>query len=457
MPEVFLPASAVSSAFAFVHATVLTMAGDEALVDHTVVVRGRHIESVGPSDLLAVPPDVLSIDATGWTVMPGLFDMHVHLLPVNVGPNGDVADEKTAMERAAEFLATLLASGVTTVRNMAGTPLHLRVREAVRAGRMRGPRIYTAGPILEQRFTFPGLAVFGELVRNRAEARAAVLEHQRAGYDCIKVYNDLDADIYDEIVATARERGLQVVGHVAFSKGLKGALAAKQDSIEHFRSYDFALDTRPDAGPERFVGWLHTTPGRIREVAERTAESGTWSVPTLVVELAIAQSVSTDGAAQVKGAPDAGPAALLPEWLSSDLDVADLRSAFSPAQLHAIRDGMDVRFEMLNALEHAGARLLAGSDCPSCGLVPGRSLHKELALFVKAGLTPMRALRAATTDAASFLGLDEELGTVEAGKLADLLVLRGNPAQDITCVAQQVGVMVDGAWFPNQAASTQRA
>ncbi|MEO8543995.1 MAG: amidohydrolase family protein [Burkholderiaceae bacterium] len=434
--------AATAGSFALVHCSVLTMVGETTLTDHTVVVRGRRIESVGPSAQLQVPPDAIWLDATGWTVMPGLCDMHVHLLPVDVGTEHGAPDEESAMRRAAEYLESLLDNGVTMVRNMAGTPLHLRIRDAVRSGRLLGPRIYTAGPILETRFTFPGLAMFGQLVRSREEARAAVLEHERAGYDCIKVYNDLDADIYDEIIATAREQGMQVVGHVAFSKGLAGALAAKQDSIEHFRSYDFALDTRPEAGPERFVGWLHTTPARMRELAERTAEAGVWNVPTVVVETAIAH-------AAIEGNPsspgDAGDVAV-PDWIDPTLDVAGVKNAFSLAQLQAIRSGMDGRLEMVSAFERAGARLLAGSDCPSCGLMPGRSLHKELALFVEAGLSPMRALRTATLDAAQFLGLDKDLGTVEAGKLADLLVLRGDPAVDILQLSRQVGVVVDGAW-----------
>ncbi len=434
--------AANSGSFALVHCTVLTMVGDETLADHTVVVRGRRIEAVGPSSAVPVPADAIRLDASGWTVMPGLCDMHVHLLPVDVGAEHGAPDEETAMRRAAQYLQRLLDSGVTMVRNMAGTPLHLRIREAVRAGRILGPRIYTAGPILETRFTFAGLAMFGQLVRSREEARAAVLEHERAGYDCIKVYNDLDAEIYDEIIATARERGMQVVGHVAFSKGLAGALAAKQDSIEHFRSYDFALDTRPEAGPERFVGWLHTTPARMRELAERTAEAGSWNVPTVVVETAIAHT-STEG--NPSSSSDAGDAAA-PDWIDPTLDVAGVKNAFSPAQLQAIRFGMDGRLEMVNAFERAGARLLAGSDCPSCGLMPGRSLHKELSLFVEAGLSPMRALRTATVDAAQFLGLANELGTVQAGKLADLLVLRGNPAADLSQLSLQVGVIVDGTW-----------
>jgi hypothetical protein len=309
----------------------------------------------------------------------------------------------------------------------------------VREGRVAGPRIHTTGPILETRFTYAGLASFGQLVRTPEEARAAVIAQHRAGYDAIKVYNDIDAQVYDAIAATCRELGLPMVGHVAYSKGLVGALAARQDSIEHFRSYDFALDTRPLPDGARFVGWLHTTPARIREVAERTAEAGTWNVPTLVIE----QAITTPPPAEPPPRPH-----WLPAWLHEELHADTTRSVFKPEFLQAIEAGRYRRYELLSALDRAGAPLMAGSDCPGCGLVPGESLLQELDLYVEAGLTPCRALRAATVDAARFLGLGDELGTLAAGKLADVLVLRADPTASLKALRQPVGVVAAGVWHP---------
>ncbi len=430
----------MSTALAFEHATVHTLVGDEALPDHTLVVRGGRIEALGPSTSLAAPADAERIDATGCHLLPGLADMHVHLTPLGVSPApGFAPDEATALARSAQVLKLYLLHGVTTVRNMAGTPWHLTLRQAVRDGRILGPRIHTTGPILETRFTFAQLADFGQLVRTPDEARAAVIAQQRAGYDAIKVYNDIDAEVYDAILATCRELGLQMVGHVAFSKGLTGALAARQDSIEHFRSYDFALDTRPSPDGRRFVGWLHTTPERMREVAERTAEAGTWNVPTMVIDQAL-----TDP-------PPATPPARprwLPRWLHDEIQADDTRSVFTPEFLQAIDAGRYRRFELLSALDRAGAPLMAGSDCPGCGLVPGRALLDELDLYVEAGLSPRRALRAATADAARFLGLGGELGTLTPGKLADVLVLRADPMASLAALRDPVGVVAAGSWHP---------
>lgn len=414
------------------HARVATLRGNEVLHEHTVLVRNGRIERLGPSALLPAPADATRIDGSACTLLPGLCDMHVHLLPSGIDPAEGVPDEASAWAQAEAYLKRLLDAGLTTVRNMAGTPWHLRVRDAVNAGRIAGPRIVTAGPILETRFTFPAMAAFGKLVTSVEQGRAEVQAQAAAGYDFIKVYNDLDPDIYDAIVATARELGLPVAGHVPFGKGLFGALAAHQDSIEHFRSYDFALDVREPVGKERFVGWLHTSPARMRELAERTAEAGSWNVPTLVIEEALARSIEGDSA----DAP----------WIEATTDQTDLRSVFSPAALAAIAEGLPLRQQLLAAMDHSGARLLAGSDCPGCGLIPGQSLHRELQLMVQAGLSPLRALQTATANAAEYLGLRGQQGQIIEGQRADLLLIEGNATSDLAALSNVRGVATAGTW-----------
>ncbi|TDP60455.1 amidohydrolase family protein [Roseateles toxinivorans] len=421
-----------SPPLAIEHTRVATLRGNEVLHDHTVLVRNGRIERLGPSALLPAPADATRIDGSACTLLPGLCDMHVHLLPSGIDPTEGVPDEASAWAQAEAYLKRLLDAGLTTVRNMAGTPWHLRVRDAVNAGRIPGPRIVTAGPILETRFSFAAMAAFGKLVTSVEQGRAEVHAQAAAGYDFIKVYNDLDPDIYDAIVATARELGLPVAGHVPFGKGLFGALAARQDSIEHFRSYDFALDVREPAGKERFVGWLHSTPARMRELAERTAEAGSWNVPTLVIEEALARSIKGDSA----DAP----------WIEATTDQTDLRSVFSPAALAAIAEGLPLRQQLLAAMDHSGARLLAGSDCPGCGLIPGQSLHRELQLMVQAGLSPLRALQTATANAAEYLGLRGQQGQIIEGQRADLLLIEGNATSDLAALSNVRGVATAGTW-----------
>lgn len=424
-------------AFALTNATVLTMRDQTPRVGHTLVVRDGRIDAIAPSAEYPAPRGLKTIDARGWFLLPGLADMHVHLLPVDEAQPDGTVDEALAFRRGAEFLRVFLAHGITTVRNMAGTPFHLKLREAVRRGEVAGPRIHTAGPILESRFTFPQLAQFGQLVTTADAARAAVREQHAAGYDCIKVYNDLDEEVYDAIVAVARECGMPVVGHVAYAKGLLGALAARQDSIEHFRAYDFALDTRRESPRARFAGWLHTDAARMKEVAERTAEAGTWNVPTLVVERAIAGSTA-----------EAALPGWLPTWLTTALATDDTRDFVPAPYVDLIRAGLERRLELVAAMDRAGARLMAGSDCPGCALVPGRSLHHELALFVQAGLSPIRALRTATVDAAAFLGRSHELGCLAPGMLADVVAVGSDPSASMDALADIRGVVAAGRWHP---------
>lgn len=414
------------------HTRVAVLRGAEVLADHTVLLRNGRIERLGPSALLPAPADATRIDGSGCTLLPGLCDMHVHLLPSGIDRAQGVADEASAWAQAQAYLKRLLDAGLTTVRNMAGTPWHLKVRDAVNASRIAGPRIVTAGPILETRFTFPAMAAFGQLVTTVDEGRAAVHAQAKAGYDFIKVYNDLDAEIYDAIVATARELGLPVAGHVPFGKGLFGALAARQDSIEHFRSYDFALDVRSPVGKERFVGWLHSTPARMRELAERTAEAGSWNVPTLVIEEALARSV--------KGAAEKAP------WIESTRPQSDLSAVFTPAALAAIAEGLPLRQQLLAEMDRSGARLLAGSDCPGCGLVPGLSLHRELQLMVDSGLSPLRALQTATANAAEYLGLRGQQGQIVEGQRADLVLIGGDATRDLAALSNVRGVATAGRW-----------
>ena len=426
-----------SNAHAFTGVTVLPMTDVPPQRDQTVLVRDGSIAAIAPSASYKLPPDAIAIDGRGKFLMPGLCDMHIHMF----FPREPDLTEAETLRRSREYLYLFLCRGVTTVRNMAGVPLHLRMRAEVADGTTLGPRIFTSGPILETRFTHKMLIGIGKEVRTPAEARAEVLANHRDGYDFIKVYNDIDADIYDTIIATSREVGLKVIGHVAFVKGLTGALAAKQDSIEHLRSYDFAADTRASPPGKRFEGWLHTTPARMAEMAERTAAAGVWNVPTLVTE----SGIGADG-----DAPVPQDLSGLPGWIDRQLRADNMASVFTNEQRTAIKAGAPMRQAFVAALDRAGANLMTGTDTPVLRLVPGRSLLREIELFVEGGVPTLHALQHATIRAAEFLGIEATTGTVQVGKRADLLLLDGDPLADIAALRRQAGVMVAGTWLPTE-------
>jgi hypothetical protein len=216
-------------------------------------------------------------------------------------------------------------------------------------------------------------------------------------------------------------------------------LLARQDSIEHLRSYDFAADCRPNPPGARFEGWLYSSPARMAELAERTVAAGVWNVPTLVVE----SGIVPDGEA-----PPERDLSRLPDWLAEMLAADNIGSVFTDRQRRAIKDSAPARLAMVGALDRAGARLMAGSDCPAGGLVPGDSLLRELELFVEAGVSPFRALQAATIHAAEFLGIEDQQGTVAVGKRADLLLLEANPLEDIAAVRRPAAVIAAGRRVP---------
>ena len=236
------PPTAGQPALAIEHVTVLPMVRDTALVDHTVIASQGRIIWMGPSRNAPVPQGAQRVDGRGAYLIPGLADMHVHL-------------------HAADEFSLYVAGGVTTVRQMNGTPQHLRWREQVAKGELEGPRIFTAGPAIQpKRFWFIG----GYGPRTPDEADAFAREQQRAGYDMIKVQNGITLPVYQRLLATARAIGIPVVGHIAEGIGSANALAAGQVTFEHANIYMFGGDER-----------------RLDEGARAIARAGTW-VGTLI-------------------------------------------------------------------------------------------------------------------------------------------------------------------------------
>lgn len=401
-----------SETVAFVHAVVVPMDAARALADHTVIVREGRIVWLGPDAEAEIPANARVVDARGGYLLPGLADMHVHA--------------------TAEDFGAFLANGVTTIREMNGSPDHLRWREEIAAGRLLGPTLVVTGPLIageEQRWRHV-------LARTPEEAEALVREHARIGYDAVKVYDGLTEASYAALAATARELAISFVGHLPEAVGLDGALQAGQTGIEHVVSILQAVFGHdPDA--ERFG-----------EVAARIARAGTWVTPTLASHEALALVASESYAGRLER----------PEIALVDPElVAWWRSLARPAD--SVRTAERIRrFErqrsLTRALHDAGVPLLAGTDTPNPLMVPGFSIHDELRNLVAAGLTPFEAIRTATTAPARFLGQDGEFGTIEVGSRADLLLVEGDPLADVGTLAHPIGVMVRGEWLGRERLET---
>lgn len=412
---------------AFTDVAVATMDSPTLAQHQTVLVRGDSIVAVG-SDV-AIPVDATRIDGHGKFLIPGLHDMHVHL----DGTRG--------------MLALFVAHGVTTVRNMAGSPRTIALREHVLKGDLLGPKIVTAGPFVDgPRPRWES----SDIVATPADAARVVAAQAAAGYDFVKVYNGLSVESYDAVIAAAKAHDLRVIGHVPFAVPLAHALQAGQASVEHLTGYAEAIE-RDDSPVRRakrsattlIQRWLYMDPVKLSDVAALTARSGTWNVPTLVTaavydELWRGQTPTADDLDTVS-----------PDWRARwdpKHSPKRLAAAVKAVAKKAGDKSLGAELAVVRELVAAGAPLLAGTDTPNPYVVPGASLHQELALFVAAGLTPYNALRTATVDAADFLR-DPRAGHIAPGMRADLVLLDADPFADIHALDRISGVMVRGSWL----------
>ena len=405
-----------SDSTAFVHVNVVPMDRERVLEDYTVVVHGDRIVALGPAESTPVPAHTRRIEGAGRYLIPGLADMHVHLF--------EESD-----------LLLYLANGVTTIRNLGGygaADTVLALRDRIESGKLLGPQIFTSGNWLDGA---PPVREINTVVTTAEAARREVAAEARAGYDFVKVYNNLSAEAYWAIVDEARRRGIPVTGHIPGSVGLDGVLEAGQVEIAH-------------AGPMLWaVGWDADSLAMARAAAW-IAEAGIAVTATLSMsELGIRQSGNTAEIARVAERPENRyvPPSRRAFWRDENMFAGMPRRPEPRARLATLRS-------FVGALRRAGVRVLAGTDADVGGQIPGFSIHDELRNLVAAGFTPYDALRSATADAYLFLAdvLQDArpFGTIDVGSRADLLLLEANPLDDVANVRRRAGVMVAGRWLP---------
>lgn len=389
---------------AFQHFNVVPMTGPRLLRDQTVVVRGDEIVAMGPSLHAHIPKGAVVIDGRRKLfLMPGLCDMHTHL-------------------RYENDLSLYLANGVTTVRNMRGTTQHLKWREEVRSGAIDGPRIYTAGPRLGHD---PGYTVLNTAQEGDSEVR----REKAAGYDCVKVYDELPGLVYKQVVKTAAEVGMPVVGHVNSDLGVRGVLAAHQYSIEHAEQY--AYHWFPKYKDSEMPALVRAAP----QMAADTKKARSWVCPTMGYIRDLAQL-----------AIDPTPILNRPEvHLLHPETYLYWTTQTKPAESY--RENIDLdHFQdaLVHDLDRQGVGLLTGTDSYIFGSVMGFSLHRELCRMAEAGLSNYRVLCDATRNAGVFSHAN--FGQIKRGMAADLLILRSNPLRDLRALDQIEGVMDRGRW-----------
>jgi imidazolonepropionase-like amidohydrolase len=424
---------------AFTHVTVIDTTGGAALADMTVLVEGKHITQLGKSTELQPPQDAQIVAARGKYLIPGLWDMHVHTafgdwLPPN---------EKVT-------LPMFVANGITGVRDMGGDiEILKRWRTQIDAGRLLGPRMIIAGPMLDGPTPrFPSSAPVG----NAADGRRIVDELHAQGVDFIKIQSLIPRDGYFAAAEEAKKLGIIFVGHVPDAVRASEASNAGQRSIEHFTGIFEGCSTIEDQlikGPKSLGRNVSTyDPARARQIVALMARNQTWQVPTLVWERGqwLIDAIDLSHDPLTKYAPTAWKDKTWPMFTKSILEDMDTDP------LPVRKKFVQMELDMTLAMFRAGVPFMAGTDTAAgVHIFPGFSLHEELALFVRAGLTPLQALQTATLNPARFMGRQAQLGTIEKGKLADLVLLDANPLDDIANTKRIHAVVLAGRYFDRAA------
>jgi imidazolonepropionase-like amidohydrolase len=429
---------------ALVHARVVDGTGAPAREDQTLLLRGGRIEAMGSP---AVPKEALVLDLAGHTVLPGLVGMHNHLFYTHSihsdDKGGAPAPGRTFAEIAYSAPRLYLACGVTTIRTTGSLEPYtdLNVKRQIDAGLMPGPKMDVTGPYLE------GLEPMTPqmyALRSPEDARRFVDFWADAGVTSFKAYMNVRKADLGAAIQAAHARGLKVTGHLG-SVTWPEALALGIDDFEHGPVYtdtEFTPGKKPDVGPPvaaSWGSWLKVdiagpeVQGLIRDlVAKKVAVTSTLPVFELGVpgrpplQARMLAAMSAESKASYLAARARVPAA--PNGRAEQL----LRK--------------EMAFE--RAFAKAGGLLLAGPDPTGMGgVLPGFGDHRELELLVEAGFTPLEAIRIYTANGAAFLGRLDRIGTLEPGKQADLVVVKGDPTRRIEDIEQVVTVFKDGLGY----------
>ncbi|HEX8567154.1 MAG TPA: amidohydrolase family protein [Pyrinomonadaceae bacterium] len=431
-----------SKTTAFVGVNVIPMDKERVLQNQTVIVKNGSIAEIGDTKKIKVPKDAVVIDGKGRFLIPGLVDMHTHLLS-----DGDDYPDSIAEDE----LRVMVANGVTTIRFMIGTPEQLVLRAKSAKGEIIAPTIYSASPHLtgkEQGNNF--------VVNTTEEAREAVRKSKAAGYDFIKITTFIKPEVYEAAVDEAARQNIRVVGHAdARFVTLARALKARQQ-IEHLDGYLEAViaDNAPNKNsvsdlyiydPKNWESLDYVDEKKIAEIAKQTVTSNPYVDPTqhfMKNTFGLPRSEES-----IRAQPDFKfyPAKVQEGFINFH---KKHRLFQIPAEKRA--RWVAVRNKIIKAIYDAGGKIMTGSDTPEFLWLYGFTMHREMKALSDAGLSNYAVLEAATKNPSMFFGTLEKVGTIEKGRRADLILLNANPLENISNTENRAGVMLKGKYFAQE-------
>lgn len=433
-----------SADLAITHATIVNVTDGTVQTERTIFVQGNRILAILASDGVSIPDGATVVDATGQYVIPGLWDAHVH----------------SATSSAWHF-PLLVAHGVTGIRNMHSTvdtalALTNALKTQLASGQLLGPRMLANGPIIDgSPPAWPGSVV----ATTPDEGRAAVDSLVDAGADFIKVYDALALETFLAIADQARTRGIPLDGHMPMLVPPIDGAAAGMRTVEHLGGIAMGCSAKADSlrlaytslreqaptmpFPDNMLAFFALgrrasdtrDPAACAETVDAYRAAGVAVTPTFTMFTSGDQSqlVLGDSARM-----QLVPAAVAAEW--EDMASSSLTDFIATLMAPVAKTSV----ENLRLLHDAGVVILAGTDLGNPFLVPGASLHDELTLLVEAGLSPLEALQTATRNPARVFGTADSLGRVDVDMIADLVILRANPLDDIRNIRSVEGVVLNG-------------
>lgn len=437
------------TAHVVVGATVIDGRGGLPLRDAVVVIEGGRIRAVGRRGEVAIPAGAHRVDARGKFVVPGFIDVHAH---VTLGPvvldrtrTPPALVAKTDPGGTERHLAMLLAAGVTTIRDPGGPAERtVAVRDSVGRGELIGPRMVVAGDVIDRQ-TFDGLT---RAVTTPDEVRREVRRQAAIGVDMIKLYSSLEPPLVEAGIDEAHRLGLPAIGHVMATTWTEAAVMGL-DGIVHILGWSPKLLPENKraayqtmmAGSQFIYGWLELVDldaPELRRAIDLLAARGVTLDPTLVV---FERAVRGDDPAVIRAeALGMASPALRQNWET----FFTFNIGWRPDDFRRAKAAWPKALGLTKLLYDRGVLLAAGTDANNPWVVPGESFHRELELLVDAGIPAIDVLTLATRNGARMLGLEHEIGTVEVGKRADLVLLGADPTRVIGATRSVEWVMRGG-------------